>query len=512
MTIKSIAVIGAGPTGAGLVKALIKERHFAKIKVFEKRNSFGGLWNYTKPQINKSHISDAAKTYLEKVPLDNPFHRISPIACQQMGSQDSTKKSLVFDSAVYRDLDTNVPKTLMEYNKFPFPADAPLFPTRDTVLKYLSDFADPIKKHVQFNTEIVDLQYDPQSAKYKIGYIDHAPAPQKTKQESSTVYDPEEYDAVVIATGIYDLPYVPSKPGLEKWFKTYPESVLHSKNYDSVDQFKDVKGEIVIVGNSASGNDLAYQLASKFKRKIYKSKRSESALPGGKSSFIVELGDISEMNSANKSISFTDGTTVENVEKVIFCTGFLKSFPFLPTSQNNKQTSPLSNLITDGKMVHNLYNHILPINLPTLAFIGLPKYSLPTRLSETQGAWLARVWSGKIALPSKELQWKYHHWFKAKNETESKYHEIGFPMDVQYSQRLNREIRHAGNANGYFGIEWTGDQIKVRSSIKPLKEGYIKYFEETGQRASSVQELIEQGYFEWPEDAVSCVQVPSFAP
>jgi hypothetical protein len=88
-----------------------------------------------------------------------------------------------------------------------------------------------------------------------------------------------------------------------------------------------------------------------------------------------------------------------------------------------------------------------------------------------------------------------------------------FPADIQYSQRLNREIRQAKKANkGYFGLEWNGNNIKIRSSIKPLKESYVKHYQATGKHALTIEELIESGYFEWPEDATTCVQIPTQVP
>lgn len=41
---KRVAVIGAGPSGAITVDALVKERVFDVIKVFERREGPGGCW------------------------------------------------------------------------------------------------------------------------------------------------------------------------------------------------------------------------------------------------------------------------------------------------------------------------------------------------------------------------------------------------------------------------------------------------------------------------------------
>jgi heterodisulfide reductase subunit A-like polyferredoxin len=43
-TIKSVAVIGAGPSGLSAVKALREENIFDTIRVFERRSDTGGTW------------------------------------------------------------------------------------------------------------------------------------------------------------------------------------------------------------------------------------------------------------------------------------------------------------------------------------------------------------------------------------------------------------------------------------------------------------------------------------
>ena len=43
-TIKTVAVIGAGPSGLSAVKALDEEKAFDTIRVFERRDRVGGTW------------------------------------------------------------------------------------------------------------------------------------------------------------------------------------------------------------------------------------------------------------------------------------------------------------------------------------------------------------------------------------------------------------------------------------------------------------------------------------
>ena len=51
---KSVAVIGAGPSGAIAVDALVQEQAFDVIKVFERQEKAGGCWLVS--QLNDSHM------------------------------------------------------------------------------------------------------------------------------------------------------------------------------------------------------------------------------------------------------------------------------------------------------------------------------------------------------------------------------------------------------------------------------------------------------------------------
>jgi cation diffusion facilitator CzcD-associated flavoprotein CzcO len=44
VNVKAVAVIGAGPAGAITIDALAEEKHFDVIRVFERRENAGGIW------------------------------------------------------------------------------------------------------------------------------------------------------------------------------------------------------------------------------------------------------------------------------------------------------------------------------------------------------------------------------------------------------------------------------------------------------------------------------------
>lgn len=458
--IKDIAVVGAGPCGAGFTKALLAENSFNKIKVFERRSKFGGLWNYTGLKAKTQDNSCTIPSIDPKIPIKKVNHQ----------------GQFFYESPVYKYLDANVPKDLMAYNNYPFDDSVPLFPRHDQILKYIENYSKEIEKNVSFNEEVTSVKFLKDIKKWQV-------ISKSLKNDKTT---DDLYDAVAIATGYYEQPLIPDVPGLSEWSSKYPGSIIHAKRYDEPAQFQDDQ-TILVVGNSASGADIAYQLATGLNRTIYKSIRSENPLPAGKDDRIKDVPDLLKFDVNTRTIFFKNGSKLNNVDKVIFATGYLKSIPFIKDEP----------LITDGQKVHGLYKHLIYYNNPTLAVIGLPRFVLPTRLSESQGCWLARVWSGRIQLPSLEEMIEFDKSISSCEDR--KYHDLNFPKDVEYSNELNNQVLQAPGDYGYFAVHWDERQTKIRSAIKQIKEGYIKYMRERGRPAYSLKELEDEGYFEYPE-------------
>ncbi|CAH2351464.1 thiol-specific monooxygenase [[Candida] railenensis] len=470
---KTIAVVGGGPCGAGFAKALIAEGKFEKIKIFEKRSDFGGLWNYTKEEDVDSI----------PIPCDTPNVDTKPVFREEL-------KDYVWASPVYDHLDTNVPKDVMSYSSMPFDDNLPLFPHRSDVDKYMKEYAEPLRSYTSFSTKIIKVKRNDSNTKWVV-----QSRPISIETQGGTVSSEkdgfqdllEEFDGVVLATGNYELPYVPNIEGLKSWSTTFPGSVVNVKNYRSPAQFKDIKGHILVVGNSASANDLCYQLVQANGGFVYKSKRSENVMPAGSSPKILDVPEIKKFDTELKRIDFVDGSHLENVEKIVFATGYLHSYPFLDAT--NDYDIPL---ITNGHRLHGTYEHVLLYNYPNLAVAGAARYILPTRTSESQGSWTAKVWSGSIPHPSRESMVT---WELARSEETGggkTFHDLYFPEDVHYANRLNAEILKVNT--GLIPFIWDKEQVSIRGAIKEVKEGYIRYRAATGKLAKSYQEIVESGH------------------
>jgi hypothetical protein len=95
-----------------------------------------------------------------------------------------------------------------------------------------------------------------------------------------------------------------------------------------------------------------------------------------------------------RGVRFEGGRIEKDIDAVIYCTGYLYSYPFL------KMLDPP--IITTGHRVAGLYRQIFNIVYPTLAFTALQKKIIPFPLSEVQAAAIAKVWTNKLYLPERE--------------------------------------------------------------------------------------------------------------
>lgn len=134
---------------------------------------------------------------------------------------------------------------------------------------------------------------------------------------------------------------------------------------------------------------------------------------------------IEEFRAEDGSVLFSDGSILEDVDAIIYCTGYKSSFPFWNTAANGH---PLWDYKTD-RMIGN-YQHTFLRTHPTIGVVGLPR-TLTFRSFEYQAIALARLWSNrnKFPLPSvaEQEKWEVER-IKQSRETKKKFHDI--PWDT----------------------------------------------------------------------------------
>ena len=99
--------------------------------------------------------------------------------------------------------------------------------------------------------------------------------------------------------------------------------------------------------------------------------------------------------AVDHSVYFTNGTCVDNIDTIIFCTGYKRLFPFF--------SEKLFQMETKGKYIP-LYNGIFSPNFENnICFVGMFNvFGSVALTSEMQARYAAEVFRGNVKLPSKK--------------------------------------------------------------------------------------------------------------
>ncbi|KAF2661219.1 FAD/NAD(P)-binding domain-containing protein [Lophiostoma macrostomum CBS 122681] len=277
-----------------------------------------------------------------------------------------------FNSPIYEDLEANIPRMLMQYSDLPFPADQQLFPSHRQVLGYIQAYALTIKQEIKLGVQKIRLkQLEFGPNKWEVESIDL----------SNGVSSRLVYDAVIIASGHHSLEYIPRIRGIDEWRHAHPGSIIHSKDFRRA-----AKYEIMNV-----------------------------------------LPEITRVSAEHRSIELADSTILTGVDGIIFCTGYLHDLPFL---------SPLNpHLISNGRGVEQIYQHMFYAPNPTLSFVGLPRI-VSFSVCEAQAAVIARVYSGRLKLSSIETMQQWNRDMIITRGDAHKTHTFRHPDDVIYVNSL----------------------------------------------------------------------------
>ncbi|KAK1975150.1 thiol-specific monooxygenase [Colletotrichum cereale] len=416
LNVDRVAVIGAGPCGLAAAKYLLAEKKFSKVQVFEQRDTVGGVWVYSSLNVIDSDFS---------IPRTRPTK--NPDTAITIEGHEAKQ----FVSPVYDYLETNIPHTLMNYSDQKFPSKASLFPPHQVVKKYLEDYAEELKPTISLSTQVLSVKkaINDNQVHWEVETRD------LRTDETSKAY----FDAVLVASGHYNDPFIPNIPGLAGFDKAYPGSISHSKFYRNAAQYDNKK--VIIVGNSASGIDLSAQISSVCKLPIIVSEKTVSKAPAeDRSSWAKMVPEIAEFIPDGRKVRFANGEVESDIDGVVFCTGYFYSFPFI------RDLNPP--VVTDGAFARNLYEHVFYIDDPTLAFAGIPQRIVPFPVSEGQAAYVARAWADRVRLPSRvEMREWEARMLKDKGEGKL-LHNLAFPKDLEYINMLHARSLEAEKRPG----------------------------------------------------------------
>ncbi|KAJ5735808.1 uncharacterized protein N7483_000933 [Penicillium malachiteum] len=394
--VRRVAVIGAGSSGLAANRYLLAERYFEKIDVYEQQSSVGGVWNYT-PRSLKVGMSTT-------VPHLNPHE---PVQEPIWTNQPEGTSELNFVSPLYAEPETNIPKDLMRYSDQPFPEEAQLFP-----------------KHHTTSSNLIQQVKDVKLKNPELSTCDLTTRNLHTGTETTSMYD-----AVVVASGHFAVPYIPEISGIEAWDRPYPKAISHSKFYDSAEEFRSKK--VIVVGSSASGLDIGAQINQSSKGKVIVSQKSESylaALVPSDKIIHSEIVSFLTPSEYDRAVQFADGHIEKEVDAIVFCTGYFYSFPFLESIKPS--------FITHGWRTMNVYQQLIFIDHPTLAFPMLSQRVIPFPMAENQASVFSRVWSGRIHLPEHRVMREAEAREISQKGEGKAFHVLPFPMDADYLNHL----------------------------------------------------------------------------
>ncbi|XP_026709329.1 dimethylaniline monooxygenase [N-oxide-forming] 5-like isoform X2 [Athene cunicularia] len=396
---KRVAIVGGGSSGLCAIKACLQEG--LEPICFEATMDIGGLWRF-----EESPEEDRA--------------------------------------SIYRSVIINTSKEMMCFSDFPIPEDFPNYMHNSKIMEYFRMYAQHFNllRHIRFGTSVCCVSKRPDFA---------ATGQWEVVTESEGKQEAAIFDAVLVCSGHHTNAHLPLNtfPGIEKFKGRY----LHSRDYKDAQDFTDKRVVIIGIGNSGSDlaveisqtakqvflstrrgawilnrvGDQGYpidiilttrmnrflqqlmsssmvsdfaekQLNARFNHSHYGLKPKHRILDQHPtinddlpnriiSGRVLVKPNIQEFTET--SAIFEDGTR-EDIDAVVFATGYSFSFPFL-----EKYVKVVENQISLYKFM------FLPdLEKPTLAFIGLIQpLGAIMPISELQCRWATRIFKGLNKLP-----------------------------------------------------------------------------------------------------------------
>ncbi|XDV41843.1 hypothetical protein PO909_010638 [Leuciscus waleckii] len=451
---KRVAVIGGGTSGLTCIKCCLDEG--LEPVCFESSDDIGGLWRFK----------------------ENP---------------DPDRAS------IYYSLIINTSKEMMCYSDFPIPAHFPNYMHNSLIMDYFRMYAEhfQLKRHIRFQTKVLHVTPRPD--------FPHSGQWDVETESKDGRREKQVFDAVMVCTGHHCHPHLPLQdfPGID----TFKGKFFHSRDYKNPEDWRGKRVVVIGIGNSGGDiavelsrmakqvylstrkgswilnrvgdngvpSDMMFsnrmrvwliqmlpvgfinnmgekQLNKRFNHKLYGLQPAHRVfsqhpmvnddLPNRILSGTVSVKpNVQEFRGS--SVVFEDGTVEDDIDLVVFATGYTFSFPFLS-----------SHVIPVSKNKVSLYKYVYPpaLERPTLAVIGLIQpLGAIMPISEMQARWATRVFKGRCKLPPMSAMMKD---IKAKEN--------------EMTQRYVAAQRHTIQVDYVPYMDELAKQVGVRPSILKL--------------------------------------------
>jgi cation diffusion facilitator CzcD-associated flavoprotein CzcO len=339
-------------------------------------------------------------------------------------------------SSAYRSLHINTSRGLMAYKTYPMPDDYPDYPNHFQIARYFDDYVDhfSLREKIRFRTEV--LSVGPVDGEWEV-----------TVEERDGGRESRRYRAVLVANGHHWDPRWPEPPFSGS--AEFEGEQMHVHHYREPEVLRDKRVLVLGIGNSAT--DIAVEASRIAKKTFLAMRRGAYVMPkylNGKPTdeaasklltmmplpvqrFVLgrmlgltagdmtsyglpkpdhklleahptvsaELlsrlghGDIAvkpnlDRFAGGRTVHFVDGSE-EEIDLVVYCTGYKISFPFFDEDLVSAEENRLP-----------LYRRVVSVDHPGLYFIGLIQpLGAIMPLAEAQAEWVADLLGGRGTLP-----------------------------------------------------------------------------------------------------------------
>ncbi|WP_120003047.1 NAD(P)-binding domain-containing protein [Nesterenkonia muleiensis] len=341
-----VAIIGAGPSGMAQLRAFASAAaqgaEIPEIVCYEKQSDWGGQWNYT------------WRTGVDE--YSEPVH-----------------------SSMYRHLWSNGPKECLEFADYTFddhfgrPISS--YPPRAVLWDYINGrvAGAGLKNWVRLSTSVRRVE-----AHRSGGYLvtaEHLPSQTETT---------EQFDEVIVASGHFSYPNVPSFSGIE----TFPGPVVHAHDFRGAEHL--AGKHLLVIGGSYSAEDIGIQSHKLGAASVTFSYRS-APMGFGWPQSLQEWPLVERFEGT--AVHFADGRS-RDFDAVVLATGYRHHFPFLSEELKLRTANTL--------YPDNLYKGVVYEGAPGFYYLGMQDQWFTFNMFDAQ-AWFVRdVILGRIGLPQAE--------------------------------------------------------------------------------------------------------------
>ncbi|KAF4449038.1 hypothetical protein F53441_7688 [Fusarium austroafricanum] len=449
-----VAVIGAGVSGICAAAYLLKEG--ANVTVFERSGVSSGVWHYDpraptstsypseKPSVG-DYVTSVPGQFLSRIRDDkasgeDAYHPL------ETGDREALEIAFSPPGPAYFGLRNNVPTSLLYSSLSPWPNGTEDITGHATIQSYLQGLSKQfgVDDATVFHTRVEQAYKSEDGSHWSLRTLTLL----KGDGQPRLIERNWTFDAVVVATGHYNLPRIPDIPGLADWKAHFGDTIVHTKQYRRPEQFEGKT--VLVVGGGASAYDVCRETSLTAKKIIQSTRGGDFDLPtsmfpdtvehvGGIEKFALEKHPSSGLIKTHVLLS--NGQTLEDIDSVVLATGYLTSYPFLFQYHRDDRSADEATrdvLITsEGNMVHNLHKDIFYTEDPSLSFIGVPYYTATFSLFDFQAQALARVFTGKARLPSREVMQQEYDDRVASKGRGRKFHSLaGDGEEIDYVKDL----------------------------------------------------------------------------